>query len=88
MSQAITQPLPQTGIADIINRVSQQHINLTPQAKRSLTNVRNRLNLPSLDGATEVCAAVTDVLSDFVDTNGCIEIIHPISRVVTRIKLS
>lgn len=78
----------QTGIADIITRVAQQNVPLSPMAKRCLTNVRNRLDLPGLAEATEVSAALTDALSDYIDTDGHLTLIHPTSREAIRIKLS
>ena len=78
---------PQMGLADLIKQVAQSSVHLTPQGKRRLTRARNDMGLPDLASAVEICAALHEALIDFIDTDGCLRIIHPTTGSQTKIQL-
>ena len=80
-------PPPQTSLADLIKSVAQDSVKLTAQGKRRLTRARNDMGLPDLASAVEICAALHEALVDYIDTDGAISIIHPTTRLQTRIQL-
>ena len=79
---------PATTIADIITAVSQRSVLIDQDTKRTMTALRNRLGLSSLEDVLTVALHLTTTLLDALPSDGVLRMVNEDGESIQTLKIT